>query len=68
MEWNTVTDKIEVDLAIGRYRKEEKGKDGMWIKKIQDNYNLEENETEIIYTDGSKSKESIATGASQVIW
>ena len=58
---------MEVDLTIGGYRKLKKEEDGILIKKIQNEYQLEEKETEIIYTDGSKSKEGVAVGASIVI-
>lgn len=65
-EYEIVTEKPEVDLELGKYRKTEGSEDGKLMEKIQERYQLNKNLT-IIYTDGSKKKKGISTGASIVM-
>lgn len=48
---------IAIDLELGKYRKEGKGKDSILIQKICDKCHLND-KTEIIYTDGSKKRKA----------
>lgn len=65
-EYEVITEKPEVNLDIGEYRKTKGSDDNQLLERIQDKYSLEDN-ARIIYTDGSKKKKGIATGASIVI-
>lgn len=56
-EYEIITNSISIDLELGKYRKEGKGKDSVLIQKICDKYQLND-KTEIIYTDGSKKRKA----------
>lgn len=59
-DYQTLTNKVNVDIEIGKNRKECKIEDAELIKRFENKYKCSENE--IIYTDGSFKKESKSTG------
>lgn len=54
-EYETITNKIEVNINIGEYRYKVDSSDSGLIRRIEEKYNIGKNAI-IIYTDGSKKK------------